>query len=223
MELIPRNRYYLKWSSPSSRKLLVLECQFIRNFDATYRRDYNIYSNIDDASPAQQINSRNALIGKIIDAEDNYIKHPFEHPHHPYNSYLDSNDIALFHVISIVKVVVNGEDITSGYSGDIKPFRNVLFNTLNNTDAILIPNKTMLWVDMRSGVQVIPHTEYNLLAPKATAAIDKWLPSDMTRVIREYEGGAKKKSRRLVKKNAKTKKQRHYKGKGKRKSVSNII
>lgn len=210
MQLIPRNRYFLKWSSPSSRKLLVLDCQFITNFDATYRRDYNIYSNLDDASPAQQTNSRNAIIGKIIDAEDNYIEYPFQHPFHPYNSYLDGNAISLFKVMSIVKVVVDGEDITDRYSGDIKPFRNVLFNTLNNTDAIIIPNKTMLWVDMTS-VQVMPNTEYAIVSEKADTIVSNALPHDMVRVIREYEGGAKSQQRTN---NKRTNNKRKGKGKG---------
>lgn len=242
MNLTPHKKYLLKWSSmfktkPQINNLLILECEFIKYRDDTYYNDYREYDSLldnhffEDHSEIPRFDElRSKLAGKILteDGESN-IEFPFDSPFFPYAprfsmaQFKRSDKVGLFRVLNIFKTINKGvpDKPFSGYNLNrfFEFSHNVACNTWKDHNLNIIPNETMLWVDLNNVKIIEPDVGQRILEYKTLTKLENRLPEDMTHEIAGFVGSHEylnkhrggKKSKKVKKYRTKTKRARkHY-------------
>jgi hypothetical protein len=219
-QLIPGEKYFLKWSSKSKTKtndildfFVILECEFIKHYDNQYfdaRLEFRF-----NRIPVDTLIENN-----IIDQQGELIPRDFDDPLFPYRSdkfFYKPNirDIGLFRIIRLVSTadygVVSNE--AQGFKNNRYDQNPYLPNFINKHTKIntgdIIMNETLIWVDL-SRVKIIKQIDKQKLYEDKT--VDKLVSENMNmlgedftaKAIKPFLGGRRRKTR----KKRKTKKKR---------------
>lgn len=237
MDLVPGKKYLLKWSSmyktkPKINNLLILECEFLKYRDDTYYDDYLEYDNLadnyffEDHTEIPRFDElRRKLAGKILteDGESN-IEFPFDSPFFPYApryslaQFKRSDKVGLFSVLGIFKTINKGvpDKPFSGYNLNrfFEFSHNVACNTWKEHNLNIIPNETLLWVDLNNTKIIEPNIAQRILEYKTLTKLENKLPADMTHEIAGFIGSEEyltKKYGGKKSKNRKNKSKKMYK------------
>lgn len=144
----------LVWETEDHQNILSMYCEFVKSYDNTFHSEYMEYAK---EELCWEEGERPPFLS-MVGFEESEIG--FDHPLYPYTQYFlleDNRDsIALFRYISLDKLVVNGRNELTQYTIDLirtvfhkNSFSHFYLHTLNNTRYILIPNETLLWVNLR--------------------------------------------------------------------------
>lgn len=210
MDLVPGNKYYLKWSSmfktkPKINNLLILECEFVKFRDDTHYNDYNRFFELieeyfyQDPDQLPEINElRRRLSGKILTEEgDEHIEFPFVHPFFPYTiRKLKSDNVGLFKLLNVFKTINKGVPDKPFTNYNLIRFfefsNNVAINTWNkdggNYEPNLIPGETLLWVNLNNVKIIEADVAQRILEYKTLTELENKLPLDMTHEIAGFVG-----------------------------------
>lgn len=242
--LVPGKNYFLKWKGRYfMRETLVLECQFIKYFDNSYGKDCIDYLDLTDPdndnnnpNDPKLISLRNRLRGTILDERDRPITtYPFDHPLYPYTypfpggmlPQWDKETIGLFRYVRIVKLIIDGKDVTNKFNNQTLEkylkkndrLHGHIYSTLfSNNSGILVSNETLMWVKfgVPASVQVLEaNAEQRIIHEKTLKGLEEMIGQDPTSEVAKFVGSTEYLD--SLKKGGKTKKHKRKTKKGKSK------
>lgn len=213
MDLIPGNKYFLKWSSmrgakPKINNLLILECEFLKLRDDTLYNDYNHYFELmeehfyQEPDQVPEINElERKFTSKILNEQvDENTELSFDHPFYPYIPYrksrtlLTSDKVGLFKLLNVFKTVNNGIPNKSFTNHNLDNFSEFSHNVAISTwtfdikPSYLIPGKTLIWIDLNNVKIIEPDVAQRILEYKTLTSLENRLPEDITHEIAQHVG-----------------------------------
>lgn len=233
MELIPGTDYYLKWVGDNYKNVIILECKFIKYRDNSIYEYYKEYKdNIDPYTrlPIDELESfdrfnelHSMLVDKVFDQNNRIIERNFQDPMYPYyfnyvKSRLNSNNIGLFKLVKIIKMIVQGNPNRVFNDYNLLNFSSFSLNVTLNTEFKLIPETTLLWVDLNNVKIIKGNIKQRMIHNKTLISLEGKLPQDVTYQIGEFVDSQEYLNRKRggSKKSKKRKKKLFYKNKSKR-------
>lgn len=211
--MIPGQKYLLKFASrhPTTNVIVnnvVLECEFIHNYDDTYRNAYIEYHNMVGEDAVMP----DSLMENIYDENENHIDHPFDHPLYPYKYYekfFQNNNvgIGLFRVLRLVSTRFKGVPgkgaMPNKFEKDPYSYVSISGNSVINTGSKIIMGQTLMWVNLSKCEIISKLNIEKMWQEKATDKLD--LLPELKETIKGYYGRAKR-TKKHTKKTPKNKK-----------------